>query len=123
MIKEIFTWWNGQTFGTRIWTIFSGHLIATDENQNKFYTNKNDTMRWVIYYGEVEATKVLPEWNNWLRYTSMEIPSDLTNKFNWQKKHSQNKTGTKNAYSPKSSKFTKKVSKEDLDYDKWEPNQ
>ena len=86
MIKEIFTWWNGQTFGTRIWTIFSGQLIATDENQNRFYSNKNDTRRWVIYFGEVEATKVSPEWNNWLRYTSEEAPSDLINKFNWQKK-------------------------------------
>ena len=121
MLKEIFTWWNGQTLGTRILTYFHGHLVGTDENLNKFYQNNSETRRWVIYKGEVEATKVSPEWNNWLRFTSLNPPLDNDEKYEWQIKHKQNQTGTKNAYSPKSSRFNQKKNDADLDYDKWNP--
>ena len=29
--KQIFTWWNRQTFGTFIYTLFTGKLIGVDE--------------------------------------------------------------------------------------------
>ena len=121
MIKEVFTWWNSQTIGTRISTFFYGYFINFDEYQNKFYTNKDDTKRWVVYQNEVEATKVSPEWNNWLRYTSKEPPSKYAKKYNWQLKHTPNQTGTKKAYSPSSSSFNKKKDKNDLEYEKWNP--
>ena len=38
--KKIFTWWNRDTFGTRIKTILSGKLIGSDEYGNKYYQNK-----------------------------------------------------------------------------------
>ena len=38
--KEIFTWWNGQTLGTRLQTIFFGKLVGEDELGNKYYQNK-----------------------------------------------------------------------------------
>ncbi len=66
MLKEMFTWWNNQTVGVRLWTYFSGKLVAKDEFDNRYYTNKNQSRRWVVYNGEVEASKVTPEWNNWL---------------------------------------------------------
>ena len=31
MFKQIFTWWNSQTLGTRISTFFHGKLIGEDE--------------------------------------------------------------------------------------------
>ena len=31
VLKKIFTWWNQDTFGTRLKTIFFGKLIGTDE--------------------------------------------------------------------------------------------
>ena len=40
LFKEIFTWWNGQTFGTRLQTIFFGKLVGEDELGNKYYQNK-----------------------------------------------------------------------------------
>ena len=49
MLREIFTWWNGQTIGTRIWSYFNGVLVGTDDQGNKYYKNKKDTKRWVIY--------------------------------------------------------------------------
>ena len=39
-IKEILTWWNRQTFGTRLQTIFLGKLVVKDECGNKYYENK-----------------------------------------------------------------------------------
>ena len=121
MLKEIFTWWNSQTVGVRLWTYFSGKLVAKDEFDNRYYTNKNQSRRWVVYNGEVEASKVTPEWNNWLRFTSDDIPSEESTRFKWQLRHTSNQTGTINAYSPKSSSFNRKKSARDLDYDKWKP--
>ena len=121
MLKEIFTWWNNQTIGVRLWTYFSGKLVAKDEFDNRYYTNKNQSRRWVVYSGEVEASKVTPEWNNWLRFTSDDIPLEESTRFKWQLGHTPNQTGTINAYSPKSSSFNRKKSARDLDYDKWKP--
>ena len=35
MIKEIFTWWNKQTFDTRLNTILFGKLVGEDNSGNK----------------------------------------------------------------------------------------
>ncbi|MBD1141953.1 NADH:ubiquinone oxidoreductase subunit NDUFA12, partial [Pelagibacterales bacterium SAG-MED32] len=89
MFKEIFTWWNGQTVGTRLWTYISGIPAGVDGQGNKYFHNKKDTKRWVIYAGEVESTYVNPEWNNWLRFTSnVKVSEDK--KYKWQKNHLSN---------------------------------
>ena len=54
VFKQIFTWWNQQTFGTRLQIFFSGKLVGEDKNGNKYYESKSGR-RWVIYNGEVEA--------------------------------------------------------------------
>ena len=121
MLKEIFTWWNGRTIGTRIWSYFAGILVGTDNSKNKYYKNKDDTKRWVIYSGFVESTKVNPEWNNWLRYTSLNSPSDKK-KYKWQKEHLENLTGTPKAYNPSiREKHNNKKSKLN-EYKKWKPD-
>ena len=116
---EIFTWWNRQTLGTRVWSYFNGVSVGEDENGNKYFSNKNDTKRWVIYGDEVEATNVNPEWNNWLRFTSIETPENIE-KYSWQIDHKQNQTGTLNSYSPQTV-FNKGDYKKKKDYDKWSP--
>ena len=121
MFKELFTWWHGQTVGVRIWTYFNGYLVATDSHENRYYSNKEDTRRWVVYSGEIEASNVTPEWNNWLRFTSKEVPSENNFRYDWQLNHTPNQTGTVHAYSPKSSSFNKQKTDKDLDYDKWKP--
>ena len=121
MIKEIFTWWNGQTFGTRLWSYIYGHEVGRDEKNNRYFRNKTDTKRWVIYQGEIDSSMTNPEWNNWLRYTSKDIPKE-TKKYFWQKNHIPNQTGTQIAYMPKSdqgSSITKK--QKSLGYEKWKP--
>jgi len=53
--KIIFSWWNGQTFGTFLQTMVFGNIVGKDQFGNKYYQNKNDTKRWVIYNGTVDA--------------------------------------------------------------------
>tara|TARA_Y100000590_G_scaffold461990_1_gene624970 strand:- start:251 stop:610 length:360 start_codon:yes stop_codon:yes gene_type:complete len=100
LIKEIFTWWNRQTLGTRINTLFFGKLVGKDINGNKYYQSNNGK-RWVIYKDEVDASKIPNEWYSWIHFTSNKIENvHELKKFDWQKPHKPNLTGTKQAYHP-----------------------
>ena len=74
-ISQIFTWWKGQTFGTFLKTFFTGKLVGKDENGNKYYKNKYDE-RWIVYAGNVEASKINSDWYLWMHHTTNEIPTD-----------------------------------------------
>ena len=101
-IKEILTWWNRQTLGTRLHTIFFGKFVGEDEFGNKYYENKKKTSRWVIYKGEIEATKIPVEWYSWMHSIKNKIEdTHELKKYNWQKNHLSNQTGTTKAYNPK----------------------
>ncbi len=104
IFKQIFTWWNGQTLGTRISTFLHGKLIGKDEFGNKYYQDKNNK-RWVIYKNEIEATKIPQEWYSWIHHLNNKLENNREfKKFDWQKKHSPNLTGTDKAYSPNKNK-------------------
>ena len=47
-LKIIFTWWEKQTFGTFLKTLFFGKYVGSDEKGNKYYQSKKNE-RWVIY--------------------------------------------------------------------------
>ena len=59
-LKIIFSWWNSQTLGTLIHTLIFGNIVGKDQFGNKYYQNKNDSKRWVIYNGPVDASTVPP---------------------------------------------------------------
>ena len=40
LLKKIFTWWNQDTFGTRLKTILFGKFAGTDYLGNKYYEGK-----------------------------------------------------------------------------------
>ena len=40
-LKKIFTWWNKDTFGTRLKTIFFGKFAGSDSYGNRYYESKN----------------------------------------------------------------------------------
>ena len=81
--------------------------MGKDEFGNKYYKNKKDE-RWVIYARDIEATKITSDWFLWMHHTVNEIPSDSIKKYNWQKSHSHNLSGSSKAYKPnKISKKTK----------------
>jgi len=99
-LKEIFTWWNHQTLGTRIYTIIFGKFVGKDEYGNKYYQSKKGR-RWVIYNGEVEATKIPNDWYSWIHFTNNKIENiHKIQKYDWQKPHQSNQTGSKDAYRP-----------------------
>ena len=97
--KIIFTWWNKQTFGTFLKTLFFGKFVGSDQYGNKYYKSKNDE-RWVVYSTNIEATKITSEWYLWIHHTVDKIPENNTSNFNWQKKHLENQTGTINSHKP-----------------------
>ena len=72
-LKIIFTWWNKQTFGTFLKTLFFGKLVGKDEFGNKYYKSNKDE-RWVVYSNNVEATKITSDWYLWMHHTVDKIP-------------------------------------------------
>ena len=118
IFKQIFTWWNRQTLGTFIYTLFSGKFVGEDEFGNKYYTNKKGK-RWVIYKNEVEASKIPTEWHLWIHFMKKQKPEKDMKKFSWQKKHSENLTGTNKAYKPDGS-LTVESKKNIKQYDTWQ---
>jgi NADH:ubiquinone oxidoreductase subunit len=100
LLKKIFTWWNQETFGTKLKTILFGKFVGSDISGNKYYEGKNGK-RWVIYSNEIDASKIPVEWYSWMHFTKNRIEKkhDLE-KFKWQKPHQSNLTGTEEAYYP-----------------------
>ncbi len=104
LLKKIFTWWNQDTFGTRLKTIFFGKLVGTDDLGNKYYESKNGK-RWVIYSDTIDASKIPVEWYSWIHFTPNKIEKKHNlEKYNWQKPHQENLTGTDGAYYPNKNK-------------------
>ena len=99
IFKIIFTWWNNQTIGTFLKTLFFGKYVGSDEYGNKYYKNKNNE-RWVVYSKNIEATKITSDWYLWIHHTIDKIPDNKEAKFSWQKKHLENQTGTKKSFKP-----------------------
>ena len=102
IFKLIFTWWNRQTIGTFIYTLFTGKFVGCDEFGNKYYSNSKGK-RWLIYKDKVESSKIPPEWHLWMHFLTQKKPSENINKYTWQKKHEENLTGTIKAYKPEGS--------------------
>ena len=98
-LKIIFTWWNKQTFGTFLKTLFFGKFVGSDKSGNKYYQSKKNE-RWVIYANNIEATKITSDWYLWMHHTIDKIPNSKDEKHAWQKDHLENQTGTSNSFKP-----------------------
>ena len=107
------TWWNGQTWGTYWFTRRYGEHVGTDAAGNTYYRGTTGHVidpsigperRWVIYNGEVEASRIPPEWRSWLTFTKAVPPSaEAYAPRDWEKPHLANMTGTDAAYRPQGS--------------------
>lgn len=120
-ILKVFTWWNGQTFGTQLFTWRKGERLGEDAQGNVYYRTADDSRRWVIYNGEVEASRVPPEWHGWLHRMYDTPPSEapLPHK-PWEKPHLPNLTGTDDAYAPAGS-IRRIDPAPRRDYEAWSP--
>jgi NADH:ubiquinone oxidoreductase subunit len=115
------TWWNGQTLNTQLYTWRRGVKVGEDAQGNAFYTTKDGKRRWVIFNGEVEASRISPDWHGWLHHTFKDTPKDkpLPHK-SWEKPHQENLTGTPLAYAPAGS-IRRAEPAARKDYEAWTP--
>jgi NADH:ubiquinone oxidoreductase subunit len=107
LIADIFTWWNGATLSTKLYTRAKGQFAGEDSFGNKYYTTPDPKSplgkprRWVIYNGVADPSKVPPEWHGWLHQTVEAPPTEEDYKPRpWQKPHMPNMTGSALAYKP-----------------------
>lgn len=123
ILTKIFTWWNGSTIGTDMFTSRHGEAVGQDEAGNKFYQTRDRKRRWVIYANEADASRISPDWHGWLHHTFKDPPGDegLPRKV-WEKDHVPNMTGTDQAYRPPGSVLTPQTRpRAGGDYEAWQP--
>ena len=79
ILSKIFTWWDGATIGTALFSAMKGDKVGTDAQGNAYYRSKHEDTdgldkRWVIYNGANDASRVPPEWHGWLHHSYDELP-------------------------------------------------
>ena len=124
LLKFLFTWWNGNTVGTKLYTLIKGKKIGEDYFGNSYYESKDKNSRWCIYSDQSEASNVSPEWNSWLRFISDKSPTGDELTYDWQKPFNGNITGLDIAYKPdafKSRDTNKDLDNYQFDYKAWKP--
>ncbi|MDO9637355.1 MAG: NADH:ubiquinone oxidoreductase subunit NDUFA12 [Pseudotabrizicola sp.] len=120
-LKRLLTWWNSQTIGTQIFTARKGIKVGEDDQGNLYYQTADAKKRWVIFNGDIEATRVSPDWHGWLHFTWDQPPTKapLLHKV-WEKPHQENLTGTMGAYAPAGS-LRRVAPVARADYEAWQP--
>ena len=130
-LKQLFTWWNGQTLNTRFHTWRHGELVGHDEFGGAYYRTRGGKIdpvlgferRWVIYQGVSEGSRTPPGWFGWLHHTVDTPPtSESYQARDWQMPHLENMTGTAAAYRPSGSTMAAAARpRASGDYDAWTP--
>ncbi|MBE2278610.1 MAG: NADH:ubiquinone oxidoreductase subunit NDUFA12 [Rhodobacteraceae bacterium] len=120
-LLSLLTWWNSETLNTRFFTWRKGVKVGEDDQGNIYYRSKDGVRRWVIYNGEMEASRVPPDWHGWLHHTYDKPPTEapLAHK-SWEKPHRENLSGSDLAYAPPGS-IRRGVPDERRDYEAWQP--
>jgi NADH:ubiquinone oxidoreductase subunit len=120
-VMRAVTWWHGQTLNTQFYTWRKGVKVGEDDQGNQFYTNRDGSRRWVIFNGDIEASKISPDWHGWLHSTWDETPKDrpLIHK-DWEQPHQENLTGSALAYAPAGS-LRQATPSDRSDYEAWSP--
>ena len=110
-------------FITRLKVMFFFKYQGRDEFGNIFFQEKKISKkprRIVRYNGQVESSKIPPAWHAWLHHTQNECPSDNQNKkYDWQKKHLPNLSGTIHSHQPDLK--PKDQNNSDEYYQSWNP--
>lgn len=106
ILGKIFTWWNGATIGTSLFSWRHGEQVGTDAQGNAYFRSRRKTgdgreRRWVIYEGANDASRVPAEWHGWLHGSFDGVPeSNLPPARIWEVDYTPNATGTAQAYRP-----------------------
>lgn len=105
VFKNIFTWWEGATFGTWLGTRVRGNEIGKDSLGNVYFEGGEHPdgrkRRWVMYAGANDPSRVPPEWYGWLLGQIDGVPDDtLPRPKPWIAPPTPNFTGSPQAYRP-----------------------
>jgi NADH:ubiquinone oxidoreductase subunit len=99
--KNMFTWWEGATLGTALFSWRHGSRVGTDSLGNAYFEGKKNGRRWVIYNGSNDASRIPPEWYSWIHRQIDEVPDKaLPPAPKFLKPATGNLTGTPLAYRP-----------------------
>lgn len=122
-LKEFFVWWNGQTWGTRLWIRRFGEKVGTDEFGNTYYLDRKNGRRYVTYAGDADASSIPPGWHGWMHYRTDLVPTRAEYAAHpWEKPHQPNMTGTGAAYRPEGSLLSGgERPRVTGDYEAWSP--
>ncbi|MBM3507097.1 MAG: NADH:ubiquinone oxidoreductase subunit NDUFA12 [Alphaproteobacteria bacterium] len=128
LISRLFSWWANEPLGTALFTRWKGERVGTDAYGNRYFQERGKVSpdrgrrRWVIYKGEVEASKVPPEWHAWLHHTVAAPPVGDRRRHRWEQPHVPNLTGTNEAWRPPGSLSAgARRPKATGDYEPWTP--
>jgi NADH:ubiquinone oxidoreductase subunit len=122
-LSEIFSWWGGNTWGTRLWVRRFGKVVGNDEFGNTYYIDKKNGRRYVTYAGPADASSIPPGWHGWMHYRTDVPPTEANYKpREWEKPHEPNMTGTAAAYRPAGSLLEPgERPRVTGDYEAWSP--
>ena len=129
ILSEIFCWWTGNTWGTRLTIASQGKFVGDDEFGNRYYEQRSGTgplgrpRRFVTYKGLADPSKVPAQWHGWLHYTHDTPPTQEDYEPRpWEREHIANKTGTRDAYRPEGSILNSQTRPAATgDYTAWRP--
>lgn len=129
ILGKIFTWWDGATIGTSLWSWRNGEQVGTDAQGNAYFRRRKRLpdgreRRWVIYQGANDASRVPAEWHGWLHGSFDGVPeSNLPPARIWEVDYTPNATGTAAAYRPAGAleRGGKRASASG-DYEAWSPD-
>ena len=101
LLKNCFTWWDGASWGTALFTWRHGSRVGTDDYGNVYYRAKKGGRRWVIYNGSNDASRIPPDWYAWMHHLIDGLPEEaLPPPPKFLKPPKPNMTGTPEAYRP-----------------------
>ena len=124
IFANAFTWWNGASWGTSLFSRRHGKEVGRDEDGNVYFEHRDDpARRWVMYAGNNDSSRVPPGWNAWLRGTIGELPEKgLPQRRAFEQPPLPNVTGTSRAYRPAGSLSASGVRPAATgDYQAWTP--
>lgn len=129
ILGKIFTWWEGATIGTSLWSWRNGEKVGTDAQGNSYFRSRKKSAdgrerRWVIYNGPNDASRVPAEWHGWLHGNIDGVPeSNLPPARVWEAEYTPNATGTPSAYRPAGAlERGGKRAAASGDYEAWSPD-
>ncbi|MDZ7894282.1 MAG: NADH:ubiquinone oxidoreductase subunit NDUFA12 [Sphingobium sp.] len=101
ILMKIFTWWEGATIGTSLYSWRKGSKVGED-HQGNVYCEGGAKSPLGDHDGPNDASRVPSEWHGWLHHSIEGTPeSFLPPPRIFEKDFTPNLTGTAHAYRPK----------------------